>query len=486
MKKRLKYIILFFSLLFLFSASLTTDNGKALINVLLRSLNTAHYQPLILNDEFSKRVFELYLKRLDYNKRFLTSSDVEQLRKYQYQIDDEVKIGSYELFDLSTEIIKNKLKEVEIFYKDLLSRPFDFEKDEIIELDPKKIDYAADKAALKEAWRKSLKYQTLSRLANLLQVQEKAQVTQDTTVEIKTYQLLEEEARKKVLKSHNNWFRRMSKIERSDRLTIYINAITNTYDPNTAWLPPKDKENFDIAFSGQLEGIGAQLQERDGYIRIVRIIPGSASWRQGQLKAKDIILKVGQRALEAVDVVDMRIDDAVKLIRGKKGTEVRLTVKKLDGSIIIIPIIRDVVILEETYAKSALVDRNDIAVKVGYIRLPKFYADFNKKGGRNCAEDIKKELIKLKEEDIDGIILDLRNNRGGSLDDAVKMAGLFIEKGPIVQIKSRTGKPTILRDRDPMVYYDGPLIIMVNSFSASASEILAAAMQDYKRGIIIG
>ena len=195
---------------------------------------------------------------------------------------------------------------------------------------------------------------------------------------------------------------------------------------------------------------------------------------------------MGQRALEAVDVVDMRIDDAVKLIRGKKGTEVRLTVKKLDGSIIIIPIIRDVVILEETYAKSALVDRNDIAVKVGYIRLPKFYADFNKKGGRNCAEDIKKELIKLKEEDIDGIILDLRNNRGGSLDDAVKMAGLFIEKGPIVQIKSRTGKPTILRDRDPMVYYDGPLIIMVNSFSASASEILAAAMQDYKRGIIIG
>ena len=279
----------------------------------------------------------------------------------------------------------------------------------------------------------------------------------------------------------------MSKIERSDRLTIYINAITNTYDPNTAWLPPKDKANFDIAFSGQLEGIGAQLQEKDGYIRIVRIIPGSASWRQGQLKAKDIILKVGQGTGEAVDVVDMRIDDAVKLIRGKKGTEVRLTVKKLDGSIIVIPIIRDVVILEATYAKSALVGRNDLpALKIGYIHLPKFYADFNNKGGRNCAEDIKKELIKLKEEDVDGIILNLRNNRGGSLDDAVKMAGLFIEKGPIVQIKSRTGKPHILRDRDPMVYYDGPLIIMVNSFSASASEILAAAIQDYKRGVIIG
>ena len=215
MKKRLKYIILFFSLLFLFSASLTTDNGKVLINVLLRSLNTTHYQPLILNDEFSKRVFELYLKRLDYNKRFLTSSDVEQLRKYQYQIDDEVKIGSYELFDLSTEIIKNKLKEVEIFYKDLLSRPFDFEKNEIIELDPEKIDYAADNAALKEAWRKSLKYQTLSRLANLLQVQEKAQVTQDTTVEIKTYQLLEEEARKKGGKSQKEGGRRREKRERT-------------------------------------------------------------------------------------------------------------------------------------------------------------------------------------------------------------------------------------------------------------------------------
>jgi len=471
--------------------------NAVLIKLILQGLSRSHYQLIEVNDAFSAKVFDLYLERLDFNKRFLTQSDVEQLKKYKYMIDDEAKNGTYKFFNRSVEIINNRIKETETYYKDILAHPFNFEIDETIELNIEKITWVKDAAELKERWRKSTKFQALSRLTNQLQIQQTALANNDTTIQIKSFETLEEEIRKKLLKSHDEWYKRMDKIERSDRLMVYINSITNTYDPNTAWFPPKDKENFDIALSGRLEGIGAQLQERNGNIKVVSIVPGSACWTQGQLKAGDFILKVGQGEGEPVDIVDMRVDFAVKLIRGKKGTEVRLTVKKLDGSIIVIPIIRDVVILEETYAKSTVISRNDIVAsakskkddpvkRFGYIKLPKFYADFNKTGGRNCADDVKKELEKLKKENIDGLIIDLRNNRGGSLTDAVNMAGLFIEKGPIVQIKSRHGAPYILRDYDPLVHYDGPLVVMVNSFSASASEIFAAAMQNYKRGIIIG
>ncbi|MFH1320049.1 MAG: carboxy terminal-processing peptidase [Bacteroidota bacterium] len=474
------------SALILFSFQTADDDdekNKVLIDLIIQGLSRSHYQSVEIDDAFSEKAFDLYLKRIDYNKRFLTQQDIERLKKYRHQIDDELKTRTYTFYDLSIEIIDNRINEAEVYYKDILSKPFDFEKDEFIELDAEKMPYAANEEELKESWRKSLKYQTLSKLADLMQVQEKAREDNDTTVIIKTFQELNEEAGKKILKRHDEWFNRMSKIEKSDRLTVYINSIVNIYDPHSAYFPPEDKENFDIYMSGRLEGIGAQLQEKDGYITVSRIVPGSACWRQGQLKAKDIILNVGQGNEEPVDVVDMRLDNAVKLIRGKKGTEVRLTVKKLDGNIIVIPIIRDVVELEETYAKSAII-KNDISI--GYIKLPKFYADFNKKGGRNCAGDVKKELAKLKQENIDGIILDLRDNGGGSLHDAVDIAGLFIKKGPIVQIRSRFGEPYILEDKDTAVQYNGALVIMVNSFSVSASEIFAAAMQDYNRGVVIG
>jgi carboxyl-terminal processing protease len=264
---------------------------------------------------------------------------------------------------------------------------------------------------------------------------------------------------------------------------LYFNAITSIYDPHTEYYAPKDKANFDIGMSGQLEGIGAQLQEKDGFIKVTNIVPGSASWRQGQLKTGDIIMKVAQGNAEPVDITDMQLDDAVQLIRGKKGTEVRLTVKKPDASIVIIKLIRDIVVMEETFAKSVILKGEK---KLGYIKLPSFYADFNGKGGHSCAKDVKKEIEKLKEENVEGIILDLRNNGGGSLGDVVEMAGLFIEKGPIVQVKSKTGSAYVMDDKDPATIYDGPLTIMVNSNSASASEIMAAAIQDYKRGVIVG
>jgi carboxyl-terminal processing protease len=372
----------------------------------------------------------------------------------------------------------------ETFYKELLQSPFSFDIQETIELDGKKAEYAANDGELREYWRKSLKYQVMTRLNEMIQEQDKLKERKDTVIQEKSFADMETEARKKVLKSQDARYKTIKKLERAERFAAFINAITASYDPHTNYFPPKDKEAFDISMTGRLEGIGATLQERDGYIKVQQIVPGSASWKQGQLKVGDVILKVAQGADEPVDIVDMSIDNAVKLIRGKKGTEVRLTVKKVDGSVIVIPIIRDVVMIEETFAKSALLKYQK--KNVGYIKLPGFYADFNRNGGRNSWEDVRNEVMKLKKEKVEGIILDLRDNGGGSLEDAVNMAGLFIKRGPIVQVKSKYGEAQMLEDPDPSVLYDGPLVVMVNELSASASEILAAAMQDYRRGVIIG
>lgn len=451
---------------------------------MLQILNVAHYEPKELNDNFSENAFSLFLKRIDVNKKFLTADDVEELKKYKKTIDDELLNGKIDLFLKSNALLKQRMKDVEAFYPSLLDKPFDLNSNESLETDPDKLSYAKDLDALKEEWRKTLKYQTLLRVAEELETQEKNLTRKDTAFTAKPLADIEKEARERVKKNYQDFFKRLNKIEDTDRLAVYLNSISNAYDPHTEFFAPKTKQNFDIAMSGQLEGIGAQLQERDGSIKVSNIVPGSPSWRQGELKAGDIILKVAQGAGEAVDISDMPLDEAVMLIRGKKGTEVRLTVKKIDGSSRVIKIIRDVVILEETYAKSLLI--GDKKARYGYIKLPSFYADFNQREGRRCADDIKAEVLKLKAEGVSGIIIDLRNNGGGSLQDVVEIAGLFIPGGPVVQVRGRGGMSDVLMDRDTAVIYSGPLAIMVNNVSASASEILAAAMQDYKRGIIVG
>ena len=451
--------------------------------VMLQLLNGAHFSPREFDNKFSEDVYDLYIKRLDINKKFFLQTDIDQFKKSRQVIDDEILSGKLNFFEEVNAVLNQRMSEVEGFYKELLSKPFDYTVDESIETDNKKLKYAVNAAALKEEWRKVLKYQTLIRLSDMMEVQEKAAAKKDTVFEKKSFEAMEKESREKVEKNYADFFKRLKKQEDTDRLGVYLNTISNAYDPHTEFFPPRVKENFDIAMSGQLEGIGAQLQEKDGSIKVSNIIPGSPSWRQGQLKAGDIILKVAQGAGEAVDVTDMRLDEAVTLVRGKKGTEVRLTVRKVDGSILVIPIVRDVVVLEETYAKSLILNSGK---KIGYIKLPSFYADFNKQGGRRCANDMKKEVLKLKAEGIDGLIIDVRNNGGGSLQDVVEIAGMFIPKGPIVQVKSRGQNADVLEDKDPQVIYDGPLAIMVNNISASASEILAAAMQDYKRGVVIG
>ena len=461
------------------------DNDKTVIteNVMSSLLKMGHFNPRAIDDKFSEDLYDLYLKRIDINKKFLLLTDVNELKTMRTQIDDQLRDDKLVFFTRSTEILNKRYAEVEDFYRDLLKAPFDFTKDEKIETDPKKLKYPADSKAQKEEWRKLFKYQTLVRINDALLAQEKAILKKDSVFEAKSLDVIEKESREKVEKSYLDFFKRLKKVDETDRAGMFLNAVANVFDPHTEFFPPKAKDNFDIQMSGQLEGIGAQLQEKDGAIKVSNIVAGSASWRQGELKAGDIILKVAQAKEEPVDVTDMRLDDAVQLIRGKKGTEVRLTVRKPDATLKVIAIIRDIVVLDETYAKSLIIDEGE---KIGYLKLPSFYADFNKVGGRRCATDVKNEVIKLKEQQVKGLIIDLRNNGGGSLQDVVEMAGLFIDKGPIVQVKTTGSNAEVLEDRNPGILYDGPLVIMVNNISASASEIMAAAIQDYKRGIIIG
>lgn len=461
----------------------TKDKTVITENVMSNLLQMGHFKPRDFDDKFSEDVYDLYLKRIDINKKFLLMSDVNELKQMRLQIDDQLKNDKFDFFNRCNEILNKRYAEVESFYKELLKEPFDFTTEEKIETEAKKLNYASDSKAQREEWRKLFKYQTLVRMSEALESQEKALLKKDSLFEAKSLATIEKESREKVEKSYNDFFKRIKKVDDTDRAGIFLNVVANVFDPHTEFFPPKVKDNFDIQMSGQLEGIGAQLQEKDGSIKVSNIVPGSASWRQGELKAGDVILKVAQGKDEPVDISDMRLDDAVQLIRGKKGTEVRLTVRKPDASTKVISIIRDIVVLDETYAKSLIIEEGQ---KVGYLKLPSFYADFNKPGGRRCAVDVKNEIIKLKEQQVNGLIIDLRNNGGGSLQDVVEMAGLFIDKGPIVQVKSTGTNAEVLEDRNPGILYDGPLVIMVNNISASASEILAAAMQDYKRGIIIG
>ncbi len=481
-----KIVAPLFIALFLGLCSFTVyqfGKNQILLDMLMSSLNQAHYSPLKIDDEFSEKAFTLYLKRLDNNKKFLLQSDVDALAKFRKNIDDEITNGTFEFYNLSTALINKRIQEKESWTKELLDKPLDFTTDDEYEIDGDKTKFVSTEVELKTEWKKMLKYQVLSRLDELLTNQEKAKEKKDSVFVEKTYDSLEVDARRKTLKANSDWFKRLNKITAKDRFSTYVNTITGLYDPHTEYFAPKDKKKFDQSMSGQFEGIGARLQSKDGILKVSEVIVGSPSFKQGELKAGDEIHKVAQGKNEAVDITNMDMDDAIELIKGKKGTEVRLTVKKPDGAFQIIPIIRDVIEMEETYAKSAIITNKK---KIGYIYLPMFYADFTRNGAHRCSADMKKEIEKLKAQGVEGIVIDLRDNGGGSLQEVVEMAGLFIPKGPVVQVKSKAGSINVMEDKNSEVVWDGPLAIMVNHGSASASEILAAAIQDYKRGIIIG
>lgn len=455
---------------------------EVIMNLVGQMLKEGHYQPKAIDDKFSTEVFNKYLRSLDTEKKFFLKSDVEKLLPLSTHIDDELKGAPIDCFRSINALIKQRVAEAAAIYPEILAQPFDFTVDEKVTLDPDKIDYPADEKARREAWRKVLKYRTLEKLTDLQEMREKDKGKD--SVKAKTDTELEAEARVKVKQLYDRYFDRLKTRQNdNDRFNLYVNAITTTMDPHTDYFPPDEKRAFEEQMAGKFFGIGAQLKEEGDKIRVVSIVTGSPSWKQGQLKANDVIQKVAQGNAEPVDITGYPVEDAVKLIRGKKGTPVKLTVKSADGTVKDITIIRDEIVTEETFAKSAIINGQH---KIGYIYLPEFYADFNDRNGARSADDVAKEVAKLKAEKVEGIILDLRFNGGGSLQDVVQMAGLFIPEGPVVQVRSRGGDAVVLRDRDKNVQYDGPLAIMVNEYSASASEIMAAAMQDYKRAVIIG
>ncbi len=473
----------------------TPPRDQVVLGTMLQGLSVAHYQPERLDDQFSQRVFDLYLKRVDGNKQLLRAPEVAQLRQFQTKIDDQIKGGTHEFLDVTSRLLAQRTSEIQVLYRQVLAKPFDFTAAESWETDPAKATYAVDAAAQREQWRKMLKYQALAQLSELMDDAARKKdkplaankvVASPATISERprTVVEMEAEARKRVLKFYDEAFADQLQNDANDRLGEFANVIANTYDPHTEYFAPIARDNFDIAMSGRLEGTGAQLQQDEGHLKVVDIVAGSASSRQGELKVGDVILRVAQGAAEPVNVEGMRFDKAVKLIRGPKGTEVRLTVRKPDGATLVIPIIRDVVVIAETYAQSALVKQ--AGRTFGYLHLPGFYADFGGKGGRSSAADVKAELAKLSKENVAGVVLDLRFNGGGSLRDAVDMGGLFVPSGPMVQVKTSREPAQPLADTDAQVQYAGPLVVLVNKYSASASEILAAAMQDYRRGIIMG
>ena len=496
MKRNYSFVLLL--LVFAFgSCSFTTkvDNDpnkdKLLIQIITTALEQLHFEPKAVNDEFSKEIFSDFLAKVDPFKRYFTQSDIDGFKTYETKIDDQLKNYEITFFNVVHEKLMERQEESKAYYKAVLDKPFNFSKDEEVSTDYKNLDFSKNKKALKDRWRKQLKLSSLSNYEEYLEQKEdenKPDFDQEDVTEVKTMSLteLEEKARKESLKSLDSYYTDyLSDMRREDWFAMYVNTIVEEYDPHTAYLAPKDKERFDQQISGKLEGIGARLSKRLNYIKIVSLISGGPAWRGEELEVEDVILKVRQEdEKEAVSVVGMRMDDAISLIKGPKGTKVILTVKKVDGTITEITIVRDVVELEETYAKSTLVEKENM--KYGLINLPSFYVDFQDYNKRNAASDLRKEIERLKKENIEGLIVDLRSNGGGSLKTVVDIAGLFIKEGPVVQVRYAGESKEVLEDKDDAIIWDGPLVIMVNELSASASEILAAAMQDYKRAIIIG
>ena len=475
----------FFSFKYATDNEVSPERSKKIIEMISSALEKNHFAAKDVNDSFSSRAYHRFLNRMDYDRRFLTGEDIAVLSDYEFRLDDEIRNGTTEFYALFEKRYTDGINRSEEHYKSILSKSFNFSKKDTYKAGNEDQPYPKNDKERKERWRSYLKYRTLSKYVELKDNQDKRIRDKDTTLkEIKTEKQLEVEAREAIVKSMDYFFKRVRKLDGEDRLTLYINSITNTHDPHTDYFPPEDKKRFDEAMSGSFFGIGARLQDKEGQITIVEVIAGSPCWKQGDLKAGDEIIKVGQGSEEPVDIQGYDINDAVKIIRGPKGTEVKLTVKKVNGAIQEIPIIRGKVLIEETFARSAIINSGDN--KIGYIYLPDFYADFYSSGGRRCSEDVAIEVMKLKRAKVDGIILDLRYNGGGSLNDVISMAGLFIDEGPIVQVRTSHSAPVTLKDRQSGTLYDGPLAIMINHSSASASEIMAAALQDYKRAIIVG
>ena len=448
-------------------------------------LEIGHYAPQKIDDGFSKKVFDRFIKDLDADKGYFLNDDVQALTtSYSTRIDDEIHGAPLESFYAISKTYAQRLDEASGYFKQILAQPFDFTVKEDVDMNYDKLGFAKTHDELYDRWRKRLKYLTLERYADLLDAKEKAK---DSVTMKKTDAELEAQARQAIFKIMDRNFNRLkTQITPDFQFDMLVNAITNTMDPHTDFFPPVEARAFNEQMSGHFYGIGATLNENDaGDIFIGMVVKGGAAFKSGKVQEGDIIMKVAQGNDSAQDLSGYSTQDAVKIIRGAKGSTVRLTLKKKDGTIVVVPLLRDEIKTEETFARSAIINQGD--KKVGYIYLPEFYADFEHPNGASCAVDVAREVAKLKEQNVDGIVLDLRLDGGGSLKDVVEMVGLFIDGGPVVQVRSRdAAEPYVYKDRGGDLLYSGPLAVMVDEFSASASEIFAAAIQDYHRGLIIG
>jgi len=488
MKKNLK-VLLLLVLVAAASCSFTTrefdnpDKDKLLVDLITYVLEQGHYDPKDMDDAFSEGVYDSFIDTMDPLKRYFHVSDIEDFEVYKHQIDDQLINKELTFFNLVYDRYVQRQKEAEGIYINVLSEPFDYTKNETINVDYEEMGYVSSKSELNERWRAQLKFSSISNYYDLMTEQSDNEA--DTDKEPMSEAEMEEASRKSTRTSLSDYFDFTKDLERKDYFASFLNSVVAEFDPHTNYFAPPDRDRFDMRMSGKLEGIGARLQKKNDYIKVIEVISGGPVWRGEHMEVGDLIMKVRQEdEEEAVSVVGMRVDDAVKLIKGPKGTKVTLTIKRVDGSIEEETITRDVVELAETYAKSTLIEKEE--QKFGLVNLPAFYFDMSDYGERNAATDVKKEIESLKREGMDGLVLDLRGNGGGSLRTAVDIAGLFIKEGPVVQVASVGERKEVLSDDDDDVVWDGPLVILVNELSASASEILAAAMQDYKRGIIIG
>lgn len=462
---------------------LNPSKDKLLIELVAFVLNRGHFSPADIDDDFSENVFMNYLNGMDGRHHFFIQADIDNFRSYKYKLDDQIKAAKIDFFNNSFEKFMQRMTQVKGFFPALLEKPFDFTRQETYDFDYENQPFAGSLSELKDVWRKYLKFNALGIYTGLKETETKKK-EEDPSYTMKSDAALEQETREILQEDMRYFFEARDDLNRNDYFSIYVNAIALQFDPHTSYLAPSAKDRFDQNISGKFEGIGARLSKRNQEIEIVEVISGGPVWRGKIIEPGDKIQKVAQVNETPVDVVGMRLDDVIKLIKGPKGTQVFLTIKKVDGSIVEVPITRDVIELEEAFAKSTVIEKDQ--QRFGLINLPRFYVDFTDYGSRNAATDIKKELKKLKQSGVQGIVLDLRNNGGGSLQTVVDMAGYFIEDGPVVQVKSTGGQKQILKDKDPNIEWDGPLVILVNEFSASASEILAAAMQDYKRAVVLG
>ena len=479
------------------------DKDKLLLDLITYVLERGHYEPKSIDDDFSVQVFEDFIDVLDPTKRYFLESDIMEFEKYKFQIDDQINNTDITFFNVVYDRLMERMNDAKNIYKEVLEDPFDYSLDESISIKYEEEPFARSKTELKERWRKQLKYATLGTYDSKLTQSVKSpkvkremkndqvitnievpETVDEEVIKALTPEEAEKAARESTKKTLDEFFDFIDDLERKDWFVQYINTIVDEFDPHTFYFAPDDKEKFDVSMSGKFEGIGARLQKKPEGAKIVEIISGGPVWRDQRLEVGDEIIRVGQDGEDPIDIVGMRLDDAIKLIKGPEGTVVDLTVRKVDGSIEVISLTRDVVELEESYAKSANIIKGD--QKFGLINLPKFYVDFNDYSERNAATDVAKEVERLKQEGAEGLILDLRDNGGGSLKTVVEMAGLFIKDGPIVQVRSNGKGKDVYDDKDERIQWDGPLVILVNELSASASEILAAAMQDYKRAIVIG